>query len=237
MLQLEIDTEFNMAMIIGSGITIGGGITLSQVSSSGVVTSGLVLNLDAGNSSSYPGTGTTWTDLSPSGNNGSLYNSPTYTATNGGGLVFNGSNYVNLTSTITLTGDFTINWWEYLTGSISNNQGIIFSSTNSNDINHFGGQVRFYAPGDQGISPTTTSANTWYNWCYVRSGTTLSLYLNGASNTSGTVSVSTAYVSQVARGNGGGMTGTLPTIQVYSRAISPTEVTQNFTYFRSRYGV
>lgn len=226
-----------MGISIGPGITIGPGIVLGSGATSGVITSGLVLNLDAGNASSYPGSGTTWTDLSASANNGTLFNSPTYTAANGGGLVFNGSNYVNLASTITLPGDFTINWWEYLTGSISNNQGIIFSSTNSNDINHYGGQVRFYAPGDQGTSPTTTSANTWYNWCYVRSGTTLSLYLNGASNTSGTVSVSTAYVSQVARGNGGGMTGTLPTIQVYSRAITAAEVTQNFTYFRSRYGV
>ena len=226
-----------MPVVIGPGITIGPGIVLGAGPASGVVTTGLVLNLDAGNASSYPGTGTTWTDLSASANNGTLVSSPTYTAANGGGLVFNGTNYVNLASTITLTGDFTINWWEYLTGSISNNQGIIYSATNSNDINHFGGAVRFYAPGDQGQSPTTTSVSTWYNWCYVRSGTTLSLYLNGALNTSGTVSVATAYVSQVAKGNGGGMTGTLPTIQVYNSALQTADVTQNFNYFRARYGL
>ena len=46
MLQLKIDTEFNMAMIIGSGITIGGGITFSQALASGLITNGLLFNLD-----------------------------------------------------------------------------------------------------------------------------------------------------------------------------------------------
>jgi len=225
-------------MNIGSGIIFGNGITIiTPVVVAGVITSGLILNLDAGNSSSYPGSGTTWTDLSSSGNNGSLYNSPTYTSSNGGGLVFNGSNYVNLASTITMTGDWTISWWEYLTGTISNNQGIIFSATNSNDINHYAGGLRYYAPGDECLSIGTISTSTWYNWVYTRSGTTMSLYQNGSLNNSQTVSVTTTYISQIARGNAGGMTGTLPTIQVYNRALTSTEVASNFNVLRSRYGI
>lgn len=53
------------------------------------VRDGLVLHLDAANRKSYPGSGTTWTDLSGRGNNGTLLNGITGTAVNG--PVFNGS--------------------------------------------------------------------------------------------------------------------------------------------------
>jgi hypothetical protein len=43
-----------------------------------IVTDGLVLALDAGNPKSYPGSGTTWTDLSGNGNNGTLVNGVGY---------------------------------------------------------------------------------------------------------------------------------------------------------------
>jgi hypothetical protein len=55
-----------------------------------IVTNGLILNLDAANNKSYPGSGTTWTDLSGNGRNGSLVSSPTYT-TDGPSIRFNGT--------------------------------------------------------------------------------------------------------------------------------------------------
>ncbi len=204
-----------------------------------VVDSSLQLWLDAGQTASYSGTGSTWTDLSSAGNNGTLVGSPTYTSSNGGGLVFDTSKYVTLASAIALTGDFTISWWGYLTGTISNNQGIIYSGVTGNDINYYQGFVRLYSPtnGNQGISPTSTAANTWYNWAYVRSGTTLTLYLNGSSNTSGTVSVYTVNIAQIARGVVGSMTGTLPVMQIYNRALSAAEVATNFNALSRRYGL
>jgi len=54
------------------------------------VTDGLVLCLDAGNSKSYPGSGTAWTDLSGRGNVMTLLNSPVYSTTNGGIITFDG---------------------------------------------------------------------------------------------------------------------------------------------------
>ena len=61
-----------------------------------LVMNGLTLCLDAGNTKSYPGSGTTWTDLSGKGNTGTLVNTPTYSGVNGGTLSFNGSSqYVN----------------------------------------------------------------------------------------------------------------------------------------------
>ena len=55
-----------------------------------IVDSGLVLALDAADRNSYPGSGTTWTDLSGRGNNGTLTNGPTYSSVNGGSIVLMG---------------------------------------------------------------------------------------------------------------------------------------------------
>jgi hypothetical protein len=57
-----------------------------------IVTNGLVLALDAANTKSYPGSGTTWTDLSGNNNTGTLTNTPTYSSANSGSIVFNGTN-------------------------------------------------------------------------------------------------------------------------------------------------
>ena len=63
-----------------------------------IVTNGLVLHLDAGNPASYPGSGTTWTDLSGNGNDGTLVNGVGYDSANGGSLVFDGVNDYAYTS-------------------------------------------------------------------------------------------------------------------------------------------
>ena len=73
--------------------------------------SGLVLALDAADRNSYPGSGTTWTDLSGNGNNGTLTNGPTYNSGNLGSLVFDGSNdQVNL-SLFSITNNFSVELW------------------------------------------------------------------------------------------------------------------------------
>ena len=57
-----------------------------------IVTDGLVLALDAANTKSYPGSGTTWYDLSGNGNNGTLVNGVGYSGADNGSLVFDGVN-------------------------------------------------------------------------------------------------------------------------------------------------
>lgn len=69
-----------------------------------IVTDGLVLHLDAGNSKSYSGSGTVWTDLSGNNNNGTLTNGPTYSAANKGSIAFDGTNdYIECGSNTTIT--------------------------------------------------------------------------------------------------------------------------------------
>ena len=89
----------------------------SRFIDSNIVVDGLVLNLDAGNTSSYPGTGTTWTDLSSSPTNATLVNGVTYSSSNQGHLLFDGTNdYATVSSSSKFafgTGDFTLETWIY----------------------------------------------------------------------------------------------------------------------------
>jgi hypothetical protein len=78
-----------MSITIGPGITVGAGIEIS--SEIVPVSAGLQLYLDAGNPASYPGSGSTWTDL-VAAKAFTLYNSPTYSSNNGGYLNFNPAN-------------------------------------------------------------------------------------------------------------------------------------------------
>ena len=93
-----------------------------------IVNRDLVFHVDAGNPNSYPGSGTTWYDLSGHGNNGTIYNTPTYSSTDGSGSFnFNGSNqYVqaNVNTTI-LDGDpnFTIEFFVKRTATLVGTTG------------------------------------------------------------------------------------------------------------------
>ena len=70
---------------------------MSGISGPKIITSGCVLALDAADKFSYPGSGTTWTDLSGNGNTGTLTNGPTFSGANGGCIVFDGvDDYVEL---------------------------------------------------------------------------------------------------------------------------------------------
>jgi hypothetical protein len=99
--------------------------------------SGLVLCLDAGNTKSYPGSGTTWTDLSGNGNTGTLVNGPTYSSANGGSIVFDGSNdYIQTNFNYSLTSsntEFTCAAW-YKCFPEANSGGLIFSNYQGNPI-------------------------------------------------------------------------------------------------------
>jgi hypothetical protein len=187
------------------------GIRTQSVISANLVTSGLILHLDSGNSSSYSGSGTTWTDLSGNGRNATLYNVPTYSSTNGGKLIFDGINdYAEIANPPVLgSSDFTIEVWfkrlsstlawdnsqffnKWNTGAQSgtNEWGIAFDDTqstgNGNNIN-FGLEAQ--GGGFYGITSDEILINTWYQAVVTREGGTLKMYINGSLRTTATPSI------------------------------------------------
>ena len=103
--------------------------------STGIVLTDLVLNLDAGETASYPGTGTTWNDLSASTNHGTI-NGPTYSTANGGVFGFDGNDSVTTSDMFDPNSDFTLNAWVNQDGSTTNT--IISRSSGSGAL-----QIRF----------------------------------------------------------------------------------------------
>lgn len=116
--------------------------------------SGLLLSLDAANAKSYPGYGTTWTDLSGNGLNATINNSPTFFTRNGGIFTYTGS-VANDTSTAASslynigTGDFTAEIWVKTDGSGG------YAPAFSLDDNLNGGGILFY------VSPSPNNFRTW----------------------------------------------------------------------------
>ena len=108
----------------------------THIATKGVVQDNLVLNLDAGASTSYPGSGTTWTDLSGNSNNGTLTNGPTFSTDNGGAIVFDGTDdFVTLgtqiNSDITTT-NVTISFWAYIDSTANDEIFVSMETLNTN---------------------------------------------------------------------------------------------------------
>jgi hypothetical protein len=157
---------------------------------------GLVLCLDAGNTKSYPGSGTAWYDLSASGNNGTLVSSPTYSSANGGSFVFNGSTQYTTLGTPTslnITGSITINSWvKFSSLPSSGNWSTIYEKgyDGTNDQTYLrytgsSGGIEFGTYQEFNNTQSTTYVvgssilvNNWCNIVGVFDGFKFSIYLN-----------------------------------------------------------
>ena len=198
-----------------------------------IVTSGLVLALDAADKLSYPGSGTTWKDLSGNSNNGTLTNGPTFSAANLGSIVFDGTN-------------------DYVTGNISNLSVYtvsifmkILALKIGGGLFGAGTEVVFQMGGDnvwQFNSAFTAYAPTVGQWYYtvgVQTASTQTLYINNTqvATASATTSLgTTGYV--LGRRNNGliYVNYQLATVSVHNRALSTTEMLQNYNATKSRFG-
>ena len=226
------------------------------------VFAGLQLYLDAGNVSSYSGSGTTWTDLSGNGRTGTLTTGPTYSTTNGGSIVFDGTDdFVQCTGSLTVT-EATFVAWIRRNGTQNPYSGIIFcrelpgpGATNN---------VSGLAIGQTGT--TNQIGYTWHGqsstyfftsnltipdltWCMIAvsvTSTAATLYLCQASGTT-TVTNTTGHPSTLltdiklavddATSTTRFFKGNIAVAQLYNRALTAAEITQNYEAFRGRFGL
>lgn len=206
-----------------------------------IVTDGLVLCLDAANSKSYPGSGTTWTDLSGNGNSGTLTNGPTYDTGSLGSIQFDGVNdYVTSPYTFTAGQAITISGWLYSTASTSAYRNFI-DTLSSRPMIWWDttGKIEF----DTGSGYRTPSVyrNQWVYVTLVKpSGTTVaSYYINGEFASNGGVSYSVPASTPTWFNRSAGQTwlGNCSNISIYNRTLTPQEIQQNFNALRGRYGI
>jgi hypothetical protein len=233
---------------------------MSAIGGPAAITSGLVLNLDAGNVKSYPGSGTTWRDTSGNANNGTLINGPTFNTGSLGSIVLDGvDDYVGVTNgyTAIMKGNdyWTVSLW-FRANNLSNSPVLI--SPGAGQLNYFdlflevgSNSVFFSAGGGSGTNylqntSTPMVTNTIYNINYIKTGpTTGKVYVNGneislttVGSGLGTMPNSNADFRIGAFKEGSYyLNGNIYNVSMYNRSLSASEVQQNFNATRARFGI
>jgi hypothetical protein len=255
-------------MIIGPGITIDGGITISPTTiSPNIITNGLILNLNATNNSSYSGSGTTWTDISGQSNNGTLVNSPSYTA-NPGYFTFSLANdsYVSTSGTISSLSTATFIGWVNSSQTQADYTNILMSRNGMGSATNYATGMNIVPGGNNNIgyhwndngatygwdSGLSVPNNAWSMMAVTVSTTEAIAYLcksSGITTATNTTSHSSVvgpplnfFISQDRGGGPGGggyrnFIGGISQVLIYNRALTNSEITQNFTATKSIYGL
>ncbi len=221
----------------------------------GIVTNGLVLNLDAAKVDSYPGTGTTWRDISGNNNNGTLTNGPTFSGIGKqASIIFDGVDDYVASTDIGLAGNVPITI-SFFGNQLTNQSGdvvSIFYGTCGTAYKCIGlyyrdssNYVRFTTwqstPGDYNTS-FVKDFNVWHHWAVVYSNNSVLVYRDGIADSNGAQSRTIDFTStKLALGgtiNCAVRSNTkIGASQVYNRALSAAEVSQNFNALRGRYGI
>jgi hypothetical protein len=232
-----------------------------------ITTNGLVLLLDVANPKSYVSGSTTWNDLSIGGNNGTLTNGPTYNSANAGSIVFDGvDDYINNignTSTFSFiqnTGIFTINAWVKLTDLsvaryiLGNNDGTTVSK--GFYLGYYGTSGRLWLSMTSGVSGQPIlnyissnnffTNNDWIHVVCVGNGTNSQFYKNGvifgsSSSNFGTLSTGDSIrnlsVGRINNFNSSYWGGSIAQTSIYNRALSASEVLQNYNSTKVRFNL
>ena len=230
-----------------------------------IVRNGLILALDAADKNSYPGSGATWTDLSGNGYNGTLTNSPTFSNSNGGSIIFDGTNDYTSTSldlSWNNTNSVSISMW-IKTGNLSQSKGFLgtgnfewqfrqgqYAGANSDLVfvywDNSGGHTNGSIPSMSGFFDDTNWKHLTMTWN--NSNSTILFYKNGTqifSQVYGNPSVNrvSSELMQIGGnvyswdGVGAYWNGSFSNIQTYNRTLSATEVLQNYNATKTRFGL
>ena len=215
-----------------------------------IVTDGLVLYLDAANTKSYASGSTAWNDISRSGFNGTLTNSPTFNISNGGSIVFDGvDDFVQCLGSLTVTAATFVSWIRR-NGSQGAYDGILYSrGTNVTGMSFYTSDQLGYTWNSDINTYTWNSGLTIpdLTWCMVAlsvTSTAATAYLgqrSGITSATNIVSHSSSVLNDIklAQDDAGGrfFNGNIGIAQMYDRALSATEVTLNFNATKGRYGL
>ena len=232
---------------------------------SSIVTDGLVLCLDAANPRSYPGSGSSWLDLSGNGYNGTLQNGQTFSSANAGSIVFDGSYVSFADTTIGSFNNATLSYgaWFYFDGT-SQNGAIVgkrndfpynqYSMSIANDATNGGNGTKFtaFANPDQNqggymqFNYQMPSVG-WYYGLIVINNDNQTMYVNGIpvlgltraySGKTFNIINKPLYVGALNVNNSPSalFDSKISMVQIYNRALTADEVRRNYNATRGRYG-
>jgi hypothetical protein len=224
-----------------------------------VISSGLQLNLDAGNSTSYGGSGTTWYDLTANARNATLYNTPTYSSSQGGYFSFADTSfeYAAVPNIGNLT-QWTVESWARPTASLSGKVTAVvcnefdlgsklnFSLGTNRAPTSYNLCAGYYNGAWRTTDGFTPSLNTWYQIVGTYDGTTLRQYTNGVAGTplaysgtpqsGGEIRIARRWDSS-ANDATNFFKGDISIVRIYNRALSGAEVLENYDAVKGRYGL
>jgi hypothetical protein len=228
-----------------------------------IVTNGLLLNLDAGFAPSYPTVRSSWYDLSGNQKHGTLINGPTFNSNNGGSILFDGiDDYIacgNLgtfdnmsfqmfVKVLSNGGGFKAfggavgGGSDYDTGFNIDMQG--GSSGAFTNCSIEGGFLR--VGGGTDFMTSSVSFGTWCNICFTVSPTFIQFYLNGVpqngtnriNNASSTIGMNNLVIgARVYSLPSTSINANIGSTQIYNRALTATEVLQNYNSQKDRFGL
>lgn len=222
--------------------------------------SSLLFYLDAVNTKSYVSGSTTWTDISKGGNTGTLVNGPSFSSANGGSIVFDGTDdYCNVPISAVPTGNqATVSFWTKFNVTQVSSIFSAYNSAGQRQINihlTWSDSIAYWDCGATGgtydrinSSTLTTAQKTgWHNWVFTKDATagTMVIYLDGISlasgtgktNTIGTISTASKRCAIASFDDTMYYSGNISSMLLYNRALSATEITQNFNTHKSRFGL
>ena len=215
------------------------------------VTDGLVLALDAGNTKSYPGSGTTWTDLIGNGNNGTLTNGPTFSSADGGAIVFDGTDDVVIVANMSTFAPTAVTFETWFKHTYSAGyKGLIDKGRDnyegySLNIDEISRKTRFkvrVGSSNKAVSCSTEYVDdVWNHVVGTYDGTDLKIYLNGSldgtTNAPGTMGSNTIDVRIGSTNDDIEYDGNIAISRIYNRALTATEITQNYNATKGRFGL
>ena len=231
-----------------------------EFTGAGVVNANLIVWLDAGQSTSYTGSGTNWRNLNTTVANATLYNSPTYNSTeSGGSFNFNKNSFEF--AELPYLGDFT-NWtveaWARINSTLSGQVTSIVTGQFDlvNRLNFSIGTNRaptsynlcagFFDGAWHNTIGFSPALNTWYQLVGTYDGSVINFYVNsslnsflnytGSSLSGGTIRIARRWDDSATNSNNF-FPGDIALIRLYNRALNLDEIGQNFNSARRRFNI